>query len=105
MKLKEIAHSRTGDKGNISVISVIAYDPADYALLEEKITTERVASWFGELVHGEVTRYEIPSIAALNFELKAAPVSYTHLDVYKRQLMSRTEGRLPVAESSGWKMV
>ena len=38
MKLKEIAHSRTGDKGNVSVISVIAYDPADYALLEEKIT-------------------------------------------------------------------
>lgn len=72
MKLKEIAHSRTGDKGNISVISVIAYDPADYAYLEEKITAERVSSWFGELVHGEVTRYEIPSIAALNFELKAA---------------------------------
>ena len=68
MKLKEIAHSRTGDKGNISVVSVIAYDPADYAFLEEKITAERVSSWFGELVHGEVTRYEIPSIAALNFK-------------------------------------
>lgn len=72
MKLKDIAHSRTGDKGNISVISVIAYNPADYALIAENVTRERVADWFGELVHGEITRYEIPSIAALNFELKAA---------------------------------
>ena len=72
MKLKDIAHSRTGDKGNISVISVIAYNKEDYPLLEEHVTVERVASWFSEIAQGEITRYEIPSIGALNFELKAA---------------------------------
>lgn len=72
MKLKSIAHSRTGDKGNISVISVIAYDKADFALLRERVTAERVAAYFSELAHGEVTRYEIETIGALNFELKAA---------------------------------
>ena len=72
MKLKEIAHSRTGDKGNISVISVIAYRKEDYPTLLERVTTERVASWFSDIAHGDVTRYEIPSIGALNFELMAA---------------------------------
>lgn len=72
MKLKELAHSRTGDKGNISVISVIAYRKEDYEILRERVTAERVASWFAEIAHGAVTRYEIPSIGALNFELKAA---------------------------------
>lgn len=72
MKLKEVAHSRTGDKGNISVISVIAYDPKDFNMLAERVTTDRVSSWFEEIVQGEITRYEVPSIGALNFELKAA---------------------------------
>ena len=72
MKLKSLAHSRTGDKGNISVISVIAYDKKDFSLLKERVTAERVASYFSELAHGEVARYEIETIGALNFELKAA---------------------------------
>lgn len=72
MKLKSLAHSRTGDKGNISVISVIAYDKKDFSLLKERVTAERVASYFSEVAHGEVTRYEIETIGALNFELKAA---------------------------------
>ena len=42
MKLKEIAHSRTGDKGNISIISVIAYKDSDYELIKEKVTVERL---------------------------------------------------------------
>lgn len=72
MQLKDIAHSRTGDKGNISVISVIAYNKDDYPFLLERITPERIAAFFSEIVHGEVIRYEVPSIGALNFELKAA---------------------------------
>ena len=72
MKLKEIAHSRTGDKGNISVISVIAYRKENFDLLRERVTVERVASWFEDIAHGDITRYEVPSIGALNFELKAA---------------------------------
>ena len=67
MKLREIAHSRTGDKGNTSNISVIAYDPADYPLLEKHVTADRVKSLFPGIVQGDVIRYELPGIGALNF--------------------------------------
>ena len=69
MKLREIAHSRTGDKGDISNISVIAFDEADYPFLEEHLTAERVAEHFKEILLGSVTRYELPNIGALNFVL------------------------------------
>ncbi|WP_420135784.1 AtuA-related protein [Rhodopseudomonas sp.] len=72
MKLRDLAHSRTGDKGNTSNISVIAFDPANYALLREHVTPERIKSLFAGIVHGEVTRYELPNIAALNFVLTNA---------------------------------
>ncbi len=67
MKLREIAHSRTGDKGNTSNISVIAYDPKHFALLKQQVTAERVKAHFAGVVEGEVVRYELPNIAALNF--------------------------------------
>lgn len=70
MKLREIAHSRTGDKGNTSNISVIAYDEKDFTLLREHITAERVKEHFRDIVHGDVTRYELPRIGALNFVLR-----------------------------------
>ena len=69
MKLWEIAHSRTGDKGNISNISLIVYDKFHYSLIKEKITPGRVKKWFGEKVKGEVKRYELPQLGALNFVL------------------------------------
>ncbi|MBT2700944.1 hypothetical protein J7E79_26975 [Bacillus sp. ISL-40] len=72
MKLREIAHSRTGDKGNISVISVIAYDMDKYEKIKEQVTSQRVKDWFQEIVQGEVKRYEIPSLGALNFVLENA---------------------------------
>lgn len=72
MKLKEIAHSRTGDKGNISIISVIAYKAEDYEMIKEKVTAERLADYFKEIVHGKITRYEIESISALNFVMEDA---------------------------------
>ena len=67
MKLWEIAHSRTGDKGNISNISLIAYDPKDFDLLREKVTAEKVKAHFAGMVKGDVVRYELPNIQALNF--------------------------------------
>ena len=67
MKLWEIAHSRTGDKGNISNISLIAYKPEDYEMLKEKVTAEKVKEHFAGLVKGDVVRYELPNIQALNF--------------------------------------
>ncbi|MEL7647829.1 MAG: hypothetical protein AAGU76_07030 [Sedimentibacter sp.] len=67
MKLWEIAHSRTGDKGNISNVSLIAYDIKDFELLKEKVTAEVVKKWFKDIVKGEVVRYELPQLGAMNF--------------------------------------
>jgi non-ribosomal peptide synthetase component E (peptide arylation enzyme) len=67
VKLREIAHSRTGDKGNTSHISVIAYDEKHFSLLKAEVTSERVKAHFAGVVEGEVVRYELPNIAALNF--------------------------------------
>ena len=72
MKLLDIAHSRTGDKGNISNISLIVYDEKDYKLILEKITAEKVKEYFKDIVHGEVVRYEIPNLGALNFVMDEA---------------------------------
>jgi hypothetical protein len=72
VKLRELAHSRTGDKGNTSNISVIAYDAKDFARLKAQVTSERVKSLFAGLVEGEVKRYELPNIAALNFVMSNA---------------------------------
>lgn len=72
MKLWDIAHSRTGDKGNISNLSLIVYDPADYAMVCEKVTAEKVKAHFKGIVKGDVVRYELPNIYALNFVMQAA---------------------------------
>ncbi len=72
MKLREIAHSRTGDKGNTSNISVIAYDAKHYALLCDQVTGERVKAHFAGIVAGEVMRYELPNLSALNFVMTQA---------------------------------
>ena len=69
MKLKEIAHARTGDKGEISNISVIPYRESDYAMLKQKLTPERVKDYFSDICHGEVKRYELDGVCALNFVL------------------------------------
>ena len=72
MKLLDIAHSRTGDKGNISNISLIVYDEKDYELIREKVTAEKVKEYFKDIVHGEVVRYELPNLGALNFVMDEA---------------------------------
>lgn len=72
MKLREIAHSRTGDKGNISNVSLIVYDMKDYEWIKEHVTTSRVKSWFQPVVKGEVIRYELPKLGALNFVMDDA---------------------------------
>lgn len=72
MRLREIAHARTGDKGDTSNISVIAYDPAHYPLIAQAVTVERVKAHFAGLVTGEVVRYELPQLGALNFVLRGA---------------------------------
>lgn len=72
MKLRELAHSRTGDKGNIVNLSVIAYRVEDFPLLLEKVTEARVRDHFKGIVQGEVKRYLLPNIHAMNFVLHDA---------------------------------
>ena len=67
MKLKEMAHSRTGDKGNISTISVIAYEGKDYPLLLDQLTEEIVLEHFSAIGATKVQRYEIETLSAINF--------------------------------------
>jgi hypothetical protein len=70
--LRELAHSRAGDKGDISNISVIAYNDEDYELLKEQVTAERVKAHFKDLVKGQVIRFELPKLKAFNFVLHQA---------------------------------
>lgn len=70
MILREIAHARAGDKGNIVTISLIAYRQKDFSLLEEKITVERVGKHFAEWLVAPVERYSVQSLGALNFVLQ-----------------------------------
>lgn len=72
MKLRDIAHSRAGDKGDISNLSLIAYRADDYALIERHVTAERVRLHFAGIVHGEVTRYLLPQLGAINFVMHKA---------------------------------
>ncbi len=65
--LREIAHSRSGEKGNSSMVSVIAYDMADYALIRDQLTVAAVGKVYGAIARGEIVRYEVPAIGALNF--------------------------------------
>lgn len=70
--LRHVAHVRSGDKGNSSTLSVIAYRPEFYPLIRDQITAARVRERFGAAVRGAVTRYEIAAIEALNFVLEGA---------------------------------
>lgn len=72
MKLREIAHSRGGDKGDISNLSLIPYNEADYEKLKEKVTAAMVKEFFSEICKGDVTRYEVPGIYSLNFVMDKA---------------------------------
>jgi hypothetical protein len=72
MKLRELAHTRTGDKGNICNLSVIAYRMEDYPLLLREVTAEAVQRAYARTVQGPVLRYELPEIGALNFVLHGA---------------------------------
>ena len=65
--LRDIAHGRTGDKGNRSNISVIAHRAEDFALLVEQVTEERVAALFAHRKPSAVRRYLLPNLAAMNF--------------------------------------
>ena len=67
IKLIDIASARSGDKNDICNIGVMARDAKDYHLLKQHLTAEKVKAHFGELIKGEVVRYEWDAIESLNF--------------------------------------
>lgn len=69
MQLRNIAHGRTGDKGDISNISVIAIDPMDFERIRRQVTIERVQDCLRDVALGAIERYELPQLGALNFVL------------------------------------
>lgn len=72
VQLVQLAHARSGDKGDTANVGVIAYDPEHYELLREHLTPEVVKAHFGEMVKGDVERFELPNLGALNFLLHGA---------------------------------
>tara|TARA_Y100000590_G_C14979727_1_gene735771 strand:- start:145 stop:453 length:309 start_codon:yes stop_codon:yes gene_type:complete len=72
MKLREIAYSRSGDKGDISNVCLFVYDDADWDVLREQVTVEKVRDLFGPLVKGNIVRYELPGTKGLNFVMTEA---------------------------------
>ena len=67
--LYRIAHARSGDKGDASNVGLIANSPRAYQVLLEQVTAERVGEHFSQVCHGEVERFEVHNLPALNFML------------------------------------
>jgi hypothetical protein len=70
--LSQLAHTRSGDKGDTCNIGVIAFREADYPVLAREVTADRVKQHFGDLLQGSVERFELPNLGALNFLLHGA---------------------------------
>jgi hypothetical protein len=66
-KLHELAHCRAGDKGDTSILSLIAYRAEDFPLLVERVTVEAVRKHLQGIVQGDIRRYELPDLWALQF--------------------------------------
>ncbi|MEW6362356.1 MAG: hypothetical protein ACK42A_10650 [Pyrinomonadaceae bacterium] len=69
IQLKDLAHARSGDKGDTANIGLIALRPEYYPILEQKVTAEAVKRHFGKIVKGKVERFELPHLNALNYLL------------------------------------
>ena len=72
VQLVDIAHARSGDKGDTANVGVIALKPEWYPLLARELTRERVRDHFRGVITGEVERFELPNLKALNFLLHGA---------------------------------
>ena len=69
IKLIDIAHGRSGDKGDAANIGIIAYDEDGYNIIKKHLTVERVKKHFAGICLGKVERFELPNLRALNFLL------------------------------------
>jgi hypothetical protein len=72
VRLVDVAHARSGDKGDTANVGVIALRPAWYPLLARELTRERVRDHFRGVITGDVERFELPNLKALNFLLHGA---------------------------------
>ena len=72
VRLLDIAHARSGDKGDTANVGVIALQPRWYKVLDQFVTRKRVADHFRGMIEGDVERYELPNLNALNFLLHGA---------------------------------
>lgn len=72
MRLRGIAHARSGDKGDIANIVVVARDPGYWPVLERFLDGDRVRSCFADTIHGDIRRYSVPHLYALNFVMTRA---------------------------------
>lgn len=70
--LNDIAHGRSGDKGDTSNICVFARRPEYYKIIEREVTPEKLHTFFGDMVKGEITRYDLPCLNGFNFVLRHA---------------------------------
>lgn len=70
--LNDIAHGRSGDKGDTSNICVFARRPEYYGIIEREVTPEKLHDFFGDMVKGEIVRYDLPSLNGFNFVLRHA---------------------------------
>ena len=68
--LNDIAHGRSGDKGDTSNVCVYARKPEYYKIIEREVTPEKLKAYFGDMVKGEITRYDVPSLNGFNFVMK-----------------------------------
>ena len=71
-RIYDLAHARSGDKGNTSNVAVIAYDDAAWDRIRVQLTSERVMAAYAHLAQGPVRRYELPKLRALNFVIENA---------------------------------
>ena len=69
VKLLQLAHARSGDKGDTANVGLIALNPEYYPILVKEVTAERVKEHFKGICHGAVERFEVPNLHALNFLL------------------------------------
>jgi hypothetical protein len=106
VRLRQLAHSRTGDKGDTANVSLIAYRVEDYPRLLRHVTAELVKRHFAGIVAGEVVRYELPRIGALNFVMRRAlgggVTRSLALDAHGKSLSSALlELEIPESEAGG----
>lgn len=70
--LNDIAHGRSGDKGDTSNVCVFARKPEYYEIIGREVTPEKLKAYFGDMVQGKITRYDVPTLGGYNFVMEHA---------------------------------